>query len=499
MDLRAIARGAGDVRGEGLAIGIFENGQLDANARLVDSRLDGMVKALIRDKDFKGEKNETSVLRTRGKLDVKRVLLVGLGKEKDYDLEMARQFAATSSRYFEGLKLKSFCVALPPLCKGTRVVDVAQAVAEGANLSLYHFDKFKTEKKEKREPVRKVDVCCERKDLREVSNGVNVGAIISDSVNVARDLANNPANRGTPSILAEKAREVARKNRLECKVLGEKDVERLGMGAFLAVAKGSDEPSKFIVMEYFGGKKGGETVAVVGKGVTFDSGGISLKPSKGMDDMKFDKSGGSAVIGVMQAATRLKLPLNVIGIIPATENMPSGKATKPGDIVKSYLGKNIEVANTDAEGRLVLADALAYANKYKPKAIIDLATLTGACIIALGKFAIGMLGNDEKLMGKIEVAGKATHERVWELPLWEEYEDMIKSEVADVRNIGSETGDAGTITAAAFLKKFVGKTRWAHLDIAGTAYSSERGPYRAKGATGVGVRLIIEVLRNWGK
>ena len=298
----------------------------------------------------------------------------------------------------------------------------------------------------------------------------------------------------TPSIMAQKAREIARKKNVSCKVLDKEKMKEMGMNALLAVASGSNEEPKFIILEYTGGKKSAAPIVLVGKGLTFDSGGISIKPSDKMEEMKSDMSGGAAVMGVIMAVADLQLPLNITGLIPATENMPSGTAYKPGDILKSYSGKTIEVLNTDAEGRLILADALAYASEFKPEVVIDVATLTGACIVALGDDVIGMLGTDDKLKSEIDRAAQTTGELVWELPLWESYHELIKSDIADYKN--SSGRSAATITAAAFLSKFAGDAPWVHLDIAGPSWTSKDKTYIPKGASGVAVRLLVEFLRN---
>jgi leucyl aminopeptidase len=297
--------------------------------------------------------------------------------------------------------------------------------------------------------------------------------------------------------MAQAARSIAKRKRVSVKVLDVAQMKKLGMNAFLGVARGSEEPAKFIILEYRGAKRGDSPIVLVGKGLTFDSGGISIKPSENMGDMKSDMAGGAAVMGAIMAAADLKLPLNVVGLVPATENLPGGCAYKPGDILRSLSGQTIEVVNTDAEGRLILADALTYAQRFKPAAVIDIATLTGACKIALGDHVIGMLGNDGTLKEKIRMAGDQTGERVWELPLWEEYHELIASDVADFKNAGSRAG--GAITAAAFLSKFVGDTPWVHLDIAGPAWLSKDKPYTPKGATGVGVRLMVQCLRDWNR
>ena len=318
---------------------------------------------------------------------------------------------------------------------------------------------------------------------------------LAEAVCLTRDLQAHPSNTATPTFLARKAREAARRFGFSCKVLERKDLERLNMGSFLGVARGSTEPPAFIVMEYHGGRKKQAPVVIVGKGLTFDTGGISLKPPAGMDEMKFDMSGGAVTIGTLAAAAGLRLPLNLVGLVPATENMPSGSAIKPGDILTASNGKTIEVLNTDAEGRLVLADALVYAQRYKPRAVIDLATLTGACIVALGHVAAAVVGTDQKLIDKLKQAGEAVGERVWQLPLFEEFEKALKSDIADLKNIAASSVGGGTIVGAAFLKPFVGEYPWAHLDIAGTAWVSEEKPYVPKGGTGYGVRLLIETLR----
>jgi leucyl aminopeptidase len=312
----------------------------------------------------------------------------------------------------------------------------------------------------------------------------------------ARNLISHPGNTATPAYLAKIAQKLAGKGKLTCKVLGVKEMKKLGMGALLGVGQGSAQPPAFIILEYKGGKKNQAPIALVGKGVTFDTGGISLKPGGGMDEMKYDMSGGATVIGTLQAAASLKLPVNVVGLIPTAENMPGSRAIKPGDILPSLSGKTIEVLNTDAEGRLILADALAYADKLKPKAVIDLATLTGACVVALGHQAAAVVGTDPKLIEKLKSSGDKTGERVWELPLYEEFDNAVKSDIADLKNISSPGVGAGTITAAAFLKVFVGDNSWAHLDIAGVAWSKEEKPYIPRGAAGFGVRLLIDYLKN---
>ena len=327
-----------------------------------------------------------------------------------------------------------------------------------------------------------------------IDQGLRIGRTVSEAVYLARDLVNGPSNEVTPSLLAEKAKTIAKDCGMGIEVLEVSQAEAMGMGAFVAVAKGSQEPGKFIALEYNKGK-GLDTIALVGKGITFDSGGISIKPSENMERMKDDMSGAAAVLATLHAAARLQLPLHLVGIMPATENLPSGKAYKPGDILKTLSGQTVEVISTDAEGRLILSDALTYSLRYQPKAIIDLATLTGACVIALGDYVIGLFGNDDTLLKRIEDACSKTGEKAWRLPLWDEYFDYLKSDAADFRNVGTRA--AGAIIGAIFLSKFVGKIPWVHLDIAGPASIEKERPYIPRGGTGAGVRLLIQLLRDW--
>jgi leucyl aminopeptidase len=311
---------------------------------------------------------------------------------------------------------------------------------------------------------------------------------------MARDLVSHPGNVVTTGYLAEIARGLARRHNLVCRVLEIDELEQLGMNALVAVGKGAAEPPRLIVLEYRGAVEKERPIVLIGKGITFDSGGISIKPGAGMEEMKTDMAGGAAVIGVMEVVATMKLPVNLVVIIPTAENMPDGKAYKPGDVVTSMSGLTIEITNTDAEGRLILCDALHYAQKYNPVAMIDLATLTGACVVALGHEASGVMGNNQRLLNALKKSGERSSERIWELPVWDCYGESMKSDIADLRNAGSR--DGGSITAGWFLKQFVGKIPWAHLDIAGTAWCDKAKPCAPKGATGVGVRLLVEYLQN---
>jgi leucyl aminopeptidase len=385
-------------------------------------------------------------------------------------------------------------------------------MVEGAILGGYRFSEYRSDDVSEEQDLQRITIVhngaqrgAHGSAIEDLERGALRGQISAEATAYVRDLCNHPSNIMTPSRLAEEARKIAKERGLRVTVLDRRTMEKLGMGALLGVARGSHEPPKFIILEYQGtskssrrtnGRNGKRKVAqpvvLVGKTITFDTGGISLKPADNMEQMKADMTGGAEVLATMRAASRLGLPLHLIGILPATENMPGGAAIKPGDILKTLSGKTVEVQNTNAEGRLILADGLAYANRYKPSAIVDVATLTGACAVALGQFAIGMLGNDDRLKRRIQEAGLTSGERVWEMPLWDEYFEQLKSDVADMRNIGGRGG--GMITAGLFLSKFVGETPWVHLDIASTDWSERERPYITKGPTGIGTRLLIQFL-----
>ncbi len=479
--------------------------RLSREAAAVDARLHGRLAGLITSGEFSGRPGQVSVLHVAPgeRLRAKRVVLVGLGKRKEVSLDKLRQAAGTAAKAIRNLGAKSFAVLVQDLAAlltavpaAGRVREAAQALTEGALLGLYQFTTYRTEKRDGASNAirRTAVVVSDPRTLAQAQQGVRQGQVIGEATTFVRDLCNHPANVVTPTYIANEAKKIARERGMSVKVLDRPQMQRLGMGALLGVARGSHEPPKFIILEYRGGPRGGRPVALVGKTVTFDSGGISLKPADNMEQMKADMTGGAAVLAAVRAAARLRLPVNIVALIPATENMPGGSATKPGDILTSLSGKTIEVINTDAEGRLILADGLTYANRYKPAAVVDIATLTGACVVALGNHAIGVLGNNERLIGELKAAGDQCGERAWQLPLWEEYYEQIKSDVADVKNTGGRPG--GTITAAAFLSKFVGDAVWAHLDIASTDWSDRERAYIPKGATGVGTRLLIQFLCN---
>jgi leucyl aminopeptidase len=390
------------------------------------------------------------------------------------------------------LKCRNIAIHFPATKLGAE--ESAQAIIEGGALGTYTFDKYFTEKKEDKRVDRVTILAGDSDDVAALKRGVASGEAIAKGTIFARDLTNAPSNEIFPESLAAQAKSLQPLG-VQVRALTKAQIEKLGMGGLLGVNQGSLRPPFFIIMEYNGGAKGGAPVVLVGKGITFDSGGISLKPGAGMADMKMDMGGAAAVIGTMRAVAELKLKLNVVGLVPTTENMPSGTAYKPGDVLRFMNGKTAEIDNTDAEGRLVLADALTYADRYKPQAVIDLATLTGACVIALGNVASGAMGNSKELLSRLAAAGERSYDRVVELPLWEEYEELIKSDIADVKNTGGRS--AGTITAALFLQHFIGSYPWAHIDIAGTAMIPKGSGYLNKGGTGAGVRLLVELLRDW--
>jgi leucyl aminopeptidase len=395
------------------------------------------------------------------------------------------------------LKVKRAATVVPGDDSGKPVGDLARGLAEGLLLGAYRYDNYFRD--ERGAPLALEEVHIVERDrgrMRAVRAGVEHGTQVAGAVNEARELGNGPSNLVTPTFLARTAERLGKEYGFKVRVLDRAECEREGMGALLGVAKGSDEPCKFIVMEYQGRAARG-TVCLVGKAITFDSGGISIKPAEQMDQMRFDMSGGAAVIATMRFAAQRKLPLHVVGLVPSTENMPGGHAYKPGDILESSAGVTIEVLNTDAEGRLILCDALAYAGRYRPDAVVDIATLTGACVVALGTHCCGLMSNDEWLLDRIYDAGLQSGERAWPLPLWSEYRDMVKSDVADIKNTAGRWG--GAITAGAFLGAFTNGYRWAHLDIAGTMLSERPRAYQALGGTGASVRLLTEFLTDWKK
>ncbi len=465
-----------------IAIGAYEDKTLSEIGDQVNQSLGGQILHAFNLGGFKGKAGDT--VSFFGKET--EILVVGLGKKSDLDQEGIRRAAGTVAKF--GLKKKYSSVAME-VFGGDNSSKNSQALAEGAVLGSYQFLEYKTTEKDIVELEEAIV-------LDGNSDGLNKGWIIANAVCYARDVENRPGNYTTPSALAKSAEEIGKEGNFNVTIFDRETFSEMGMGGLAGVALGTDEPPKFIIMEYFGGKEDEKPVILVGKGLTFDAGGISIKPAERMDEMKYDMCGSGVVLGAMKAIAAIKPNMNVIGIIPSTENLLGGKAMKPGDILTAYNGKTIEVLNTDAEGRLILADALSYASKhYNPEYILDFATLTGAVLIALGHIATGIMGTNDALIEKVKASSKNTGEKVWEFPLWKEFCDQVKSDIADVKNTGAPR-QAGTIAGGAFLKEFVGvDIPWVHFDIAGTAWGVDEKPYTPKkGASGEVIRLVLDML-----
>ena len=474
-------------------VGIFSTRRLSNPAKTIDIASKQHLSALIRRGDMDGNKGQHLLLHNVPGVMADRVLLIGCGKEREID---DRNYRAIIENSVNALNKTGALEGINYLSelniKGRDGSWKIKQAVEIAEHTLYKFNELKSKNKQLRRPLRKITFTVPtRRELTKCEPAIKYACAIAKGIKLTRDLGNYPSNICTPNYLAEQAIKLA-KNRtsLTVNVLEESDMEKLGMGSLLSVSQGSSEPAKLITLEYRAGKKSQKPVVIIGKGVTFDTGGISIKPSQAMDEMKYDMCGAASVMGTMAAVTELKLPINVVGIIPATENMPSGDATNPGDIFTSMSGQTVEVLNTDAEGRLILCDAITYSKKYNPEVVIDIATLTGACVIALGKHATGLLSNHNPLARELINAGEESGDRVWQLPLWDEYQQQLNSPFADIANIGGR--EAGTITAACFLSRFAEKLQWAHLDIAGTAWLSGS----KKGATGRPVSLLMQYILN---
>jgi leucyl aminopeptidase len=474
-----------------VVVGVYEGRKLSAPAQEIDRAAKGFLAEVLRRGDHDGKAGSTLLLHCLTGLPSDRVLLVGLGKEREFGESAYRKSIESAMKALRTTGATDATFFLTDLAVRRRdpAWKVEQAVL-GITEGLYRFDRMKSKPPENKRALRKVVLhVARRSDIAPGEAAVARARAIAEGVSLAKDLGNLPANICTPSHLASEAQALAKQHGLACEVLDQKDLEKLGMGAFLAVARGSRQPPKLIVLEHRGArKKDAAPVVLVGKGVTFDTGGISIKPAAEMDEMKFDMCGAASVLGTMKAAALMKLPLNVVGIVPATENMPGGNAVKPGDIVTTMSGKTVEILNTDAEGRLILCDALTYAERYKPAAVVDIATLTGAMVISLGHVATGLFANTDSLARELLHAGEAAWDRAWHLPLWDDYQEGLKSNFADFPNIGPRAG--GAITAACFLERFAKAYPWAHLDIAGTAWKSGA----EKGATGRPVALLANFL-----
>ena len=497
MEIKASTGDIAGIKTGAVIIGHYEGDKKpEGDAAAIDKALGGTISTLIKQGDIKGKLNEITLLHSMGKVPAGKVVVIGLGKKKELTVNKLRAAVAEVCRYLRGKGADS--IAITVLGTGIDNIksnDAAQAITEGALLGLYTFRKYITKKENNNKEIKELTLTGGEK--KQIENGIARGRIIAEAANYARDMVNEPSNYMTPSKMAEAARELAGQYGLKVEVFEKEKMKELGMGGLLGVSQGSQQPPRFIILSYKGKKSDEVDVALVGKGITFDSGGISIKPSENMADMKGDMAGGASVMATLVALARLKPAINVTALIPATENLPSGTAMKPGDIIKAMYGKTIEVLNTDAEGRLILSDALSYANKIKAKAIIDVATLTGACRTALGQICSGAFTNNQPLLDRVIAAGNTVGEPAWQLPMFEEYKEFIKSDFADVKNTGNRYG--GAITAAKFLEEFVDKTPWVHLDIAGTSDTDKEKGYIVKGATGVPVRTLINFVLERAK
>lgn len=497
MNIQASTRSFRETDAPALCVAVFKDEKVDNGIlQELDSLTGGVLRSIFDGEEIKGKEGETALVHLAPGENMKanRLLLVGCGDKADYNAAKVAQLAGTAARFFRGRNIKSF--ALVPRSEADAGL-VAQNAAQGAITSLFELDKYRTKDKEER-TVDGFTLVIEGADEAAVKSGIERGKIIGDSMNFTRDMCNEPGNYLTPTEMANRATKMAEEVGLKVEVLEEEECRKLGMGSYLSVAAGSEEPAKFIVLRYEPANKNANNkdyVALVGKGITFDTGGISLKPGENMDAMKYDMTGGGTVIGTMRAIALLKPSVPVLGIVAATENMPDGKATKPGDIVTAMNGKTIEVLNTDAEGRLILADAVAYAAKEGATHIVDMATLTGAVIIALGDVNTAILGTDQTWIDEIINSGKEVGEKFWQLPMDKEYFEYIKSPIADIKNIGAGR-KAGTIVGAAFIAEFCGEAKWAHLDIAGTAWHDEAKPHRSKGPSGVAIRTLLNLVEK---
>jgi len=469
-----------------VVIAVFEGRKLTASGKRLDEASQGALGQLLRRGDIDGRIGQTLLLHNPTGLLCERLLLVGCGREKDLHEGRYRDTIGRMARLLADIGATESVVYLTEVeVKGRDTAWKIRQAVECTEAALYRFDRLKSNKSERKRAWRRMVLSvAKRSDLAIGESAVKEGLAIATGVALARDLGNLPGNICTPSYLAEQARELEHHYGIRVNVLEREDMEKLGMGALLSVARGSRQPPKLITLEYNGGAEGAAPVALVGKGLTFDAGGISIKPAAAMDEMKYDMCGAASVLGTIKAAAELKLALNIVGVIPSSENLPDGDANKPGDIVTTMSGQTVEVLNTDAEGRLILCDALTYTERFKPAAVVDIATLTGACVIALGNHASGLLSNNDQLARELLTAGRYAWDRAWQLPLWDDYQKQLDSNFADMANIGGREG--GTITAACFLARYTKKQKWAHLDIAGTAWLSGK----SKGGTGRPVPLL---------
>ena len=499
METKVIVGDVAQIEADAVVVNLFEGVEQPSGATAAaDKLLDGAISSLISRGEISGKFEEVSIVHTFGKLPARIVAVVGLGKRQDLTVDKIRRVTGQFCRALRKLNCHKIATILHGAGTGNIELETsAQAITEGAILGLYGFSRYR---KAEYEDVKQILIVLREKEkLSVLEPVVRKGKLMAEATNLARDMGNEPANYMTPSQMAEVAKEIAAKHNLRCEVFDRDDMETMGMGALLGVAKGSSQPPKLITLAYKGDERSEKAIGFLGKGITFDSGGISIKPSEGMDEMKDDMAGAAAVMTAVGAIAELKPKINVTGIVPATENLPSGTALKPGDILKAMNGKTVEVISTDAEGRLILADALSYAVKQGLSPLIDLATLTGACRVALGMLYAGLFGNNQEWVGKVLKAAERAGEKMWHMPMPEEYKEQNKSDIADIKNTGNRYG--GAITAALFLAEFVDKTPWVHIDIAGPRLSNKESGYIVKGATGVGVRTLVELAlseaKNW--
>jgi len=493
MEIRVVAGDIAKFEADAIIVNCFEGEPPEGDLAHIDKLLDGNISRLISNKEIKGKADEITVIHSLGKLPAARVAVVGLGKKPEVTLDKVRDGVAKTLRLLRQKGAGNIATVVQGAdISGISAENAVQAITEGALLGTYTFRKHITKEPEHGEIKQLSILYPEKAPIAALEQARERGRIVSEATNLARDMVNEPANYKTPTVMAEEAIKLAKNYGLEITVLEREQMQGLGMGALLGVAQGSKQPPKFIIIQYRGKDSKEPDIVLAGKGITFDSGGISLKPSEGMGDMKGDMAGGAAVMLAMTVIAQLKPKVNVTGLVPATENMPGGGALKPADILTALNGKTIEIISTDAEGRLILADALSYANKLGARRIIDVATLTGACVVALGEICSGAFGNNQELIDKIIAAGKDAGERIWQMPMFDDYKEQNKSDVADIKNSGGKWG--GAITAAQFLAEFAGDTPWVHLDIAGTNMTDKERGHLVKGATGVMVRTLVNLI-----
>lgn len=499
MDTRVVVGDIASIEADVIVVNFFEGGKdLDGDIASIDKALEGAITQLISQGEIKGKLNEITIIHSLGKLPSPRVAVSGLGKETALTTDKVRGAIAHTCRWLRQKGAENIATALQGAgVAGISPEDSAQAVTEGALLGEYSFRKHITKEPEHGELKQLLIVTSDQTKLPALEEASRKGRILAEATNLARDMVNEPANYMTPGHMAEVATNLAQSYGLGLTILDREQMAESGMGALLGVSQGSRQPPKFIVLNYRGSDSAETDVAFLGKGITFDSGGISIKPSEGMGEMKGDMAGGAAVMSAISAIAQLKPDINVTAIVPATENLPDGNALKPGDVVTAMNGKTIEIISTDAEGRLALADALSWADKQGAKLMIDVATLTGSCRVALGDIRTGAFGNNQQLINKVIAAGAEAGELIWQMPMDEEYKEQNKSDVADIKNAGGRYG--GSITAAQFLSEFVGNTPWVHLDIAGTSMSEKEHGYLVKGATGVPVRTLVNLALSLAK